>query len=48
MLNLSIPEHIQPLRARVLGFIEQEVYPLENELLENKCKFEGKLYEVVF
>ena len=36
MLNLSIPEHIQPLRARVLGFIEQEVYPLENDLLENK------------
>ena len=36
MLNLSIPEHIQPLRARVLSFIEQEVYPLESELLENK------------
>ena len=36
MLNLSIPEHIQPLRGRVLSFIEQEVYPLETELLEDK------------
>ena len=36
MLNLSIPEHIQPLRNKVLQFIEQEVYPVEKELLENK------------
>ena len=35
-LNLSIPEHIQPLRNKVLQFIEQEVYPVEKELLENK------------
>ena len=25
MLNLSIPEHIEPLRAKVLNFIEREV-----------------------
>lgn len=36
MLNLSIPEHIQPLRDKVLTFIEQEVYPLEKELTEDK------------
>ena len=36
MLNLSIPEHIQPLRGRVLNFIEQEVYPVEKELTEDK------------
>ncbi len=36
ILNLSIPEHISPLRTRVLDFIEQEIYPVEKELLENK------------
>jgi len=36
MLNLSIPEHIEPMRNRVLNFIEQEVYPVENELLSDK------------
>jgi len=36
MLNLAIPEHIEPLRAKVLNFIEQEVYPLETELLVDK------------
>jgi alkylation response protein AidB-like acyl-CoA dehydrogenase len=36
MLNLSIPEHVEPLRAKVLNFIEREVYPLENELLSDK------------
>ena len=36
MLNISIPEHIAPLRAKVLEFIEQEVYPVENDLLENR------------
>ena len=36
MLNLSIPEHVAPLRAKVLSFIEQEVYPLEKELTEDK------------
>ena len=36
MLNLSIPSHIEPLRAKVLEFVEQEIYPVESELLENK------------
>ncbi len=36
MLNLSIPEHILPLRNKVLNFIEQEVYPVEQELTEDK------------
>jgi acyl-CoA dehydrogenase len=36
MLNLSIPAHIEPLRQKVLEFIEQEVYPVESILLENK------------
>ena len=36
MLNLSIPEHIQPLRAKVLDFVEQEVYPVEAELTSDK------------
>jgi acyl-CoA dehydrogenase len=34
MLNLSIPEHLLPIRKKVLNFIEQEVYPLEKELLQ--------------
>lgn len=36
MLNLSIPEHILPLRSKVLNFIEQEVYPVEAELTADK------------
>ncbi len=36
MLNLSIPSHIEPLRQKVLDFIEHEVYPMESTLLENK------------
>ena len=36
MLSLSIPEHIEPLRQKVLEFIEQEVYPVEKDLLEDK------------
>ena len=36
MLNLSIPEHIVPLRTKVLNFIEQEVYPVEKALTEDK------------
>ena len=36
MLNLSIPEHIEPLRAKILEFVEQEVYPVEREMQENK------------
>ena len=36
MLSLSIPEHIEPLRQKVLEFIEQEVYPVEKNLLEDK------------
>ncbi|MDA1075663.1 MAG: acyl-CoA dehydrogenase family protein [Proteobacteria bacterium] len=35
-MNLSIPEHIQPLRAKVLDFVEQEVYPVEAELTSDK------------
>ena len=35
-LNLSIPQHILPLRHQVLAFIEREIYPVEKELLENK------------
>lgn len=33
-LNLSIPEHIAPLRQKVLDFIEQRIYPIEKELAE--------------
>ena len=29
MLNLSIPEHIKPLRDKVLQFVEEKVYPQE-------------------
>ena len=36
MLSLSIPKHIEPLRQKVLEFIEQEVYPVEKDLLEDK------------
>ena len=36
MLNLSIPEHIAPLRGKVLNFIEREVYPVEKQLTEDK------------
>jgi len=36
MLSLSIPEHIEPLRQKVLEFIEQEIYPVEKDLLEDK------------
>jgi alkylation response protein AidB-like acyl-CoA dehydrogenase len=36
MLNLSIPEHVEPLRNKVLAFIEREIYPVEHELLSNK------------
>ncbi len=35
MLNLSIPEHIEPLRGKVLDFIEQRVYPQEKVLFEH-------------
>ncbi|HIG42654.1 MAG: acyl-CoA dehydrogenase family protein [bacterium] len=35
-MNLSIPSHIEPLRQKVLDFIEHEVYPMESTLLENK------------
>src|SRR6478609_2753435 len=34
MLNLSIPEHIEPLRNKVLQFIEERIYPVEKELFE--------------
>ncbi|HEX7034878.1 MAG TPA: acyl-CoA dehydrogenase family protein [Pseudomonadales bacterium] len=33
-LNLSIPQHIAPLRQKVLDFIEQRIYPIEKELAE--------------
>ena len=36
MLNLSIPETVKGLRDRVLRFIEQDVYPVEKELTEDK------------
>ena len=36
MLNLSIPSHVEPLRQKVLNFIEQEIYPVESLLVENK------------
>ena len=32
MLNLSIPDHIRPLRDKVLQFVEQEIYPVESEV----------------
>ncbi len=36
MLSLSIPEEVEPIRQKVLHFIEQEIYPVEKELLEDK------------
>ena len=33
-LNLSVPTHIAPLRAKVLNFIEQRIYPQEKQLLD--------------
>ena len=36
MLNLSIPEHVAPLRAKVLEFVEQECYPVEKEMTQDK------------
>ena len=36
MLSLSIPEHVEPIRQKVLSFIEQEIYPVEAELLADK------------
>ena len=36
MLSLAIPEHVEGIRNKVLNFIEQEIYPIENEMLENK------------
>jgi alkylation response protein AidB-like acyl-CoA dehydrogenase len=35
-LSLSIPEHVEPIRQKVLSFIENEIYPIERELLEDK------------
>ncbi len=35
MLNLSIPAHIEPLRAKVLQFVEERVYPAEKDLFES-------------
>ena len=36
MLSLSIPDHIRPLRDKVLQFIEQEIYPVEVEVLADR------------
>ena len=36
MLNLSIPDHIRPLRDQVLQFVEQEIYPVEEEVLGDR------------
>ncbi|MCY4566244.1 MAG: acyl-CoA dehydrogenase family protein [Gammaproteobacteria bacterium] len=36
MLNLSIPDHIRPLRDKVLQFVEQEIYPVESEVLTDR------------
>ncbi len=37
MLNLSIPEHVRPIRAKVLKFVAEEVYPVEEKLLSNRA-----------
>ena len=34
MLNLSIPDSVAPLRAKVLDFIEREIYPIESEMYD--------------
>ena len=36
MLNLSIPDHIRPLRDKVLQFVEQEIYPVESDILVDR------------
>ena len=36
MLNLSIPDSVKGLRDRVLRFVEQDVYPVEKELSQDK------------
>ena len=34
-LSLSIPEHVEPLRAKVLEFVEKKVYPQEKVMLDS-------------
>lgn len=36
MLSLTIPEHLIPLRQKVLNFVEREVYPVEKHLFDDK------------
>jgi len=36
MLSLSIPEHVEPLRNKVLKFIEERVYPQEQVMLDGE------------
>ena len=36
MLSLSIPDHVRPLRDKVLQFVEQEIYPVEAEVLADR------------
>jgi hypothetical protein len=33
-LRFGVPEHVKPIRGKVLKFVEDEVYPLERRLLE--------------
>ena len=49
-LNLSVPTHIAPLRAKVLNFIEQRIYPQEKLLLdgpphERRTRLQGLMAE---
>ncbi|GIS70386.1 MAG: hypothetical protein CM1200mP9_12070 [Gammaproteobacteria bacterium] len=41
MLNLSIPDHVIPIRAKVLDFIEREIYPVENNSMKRPPKAGG-------
>ena len=38
MLSLTIPEHVKPIRDKVLNFIEEKIYPIENEMHEADVK----------
>ena len=46
-LNLSVPTHIAPLRAKVLNFIEQRIYPQEKQLLDGPPQERGSRLKVL-
>ena len=37
-LRFAVPEHVLPIRNKVLEFVETEVYPLERELFDSTAE----------